>query len=179
MFEGKFVNLRALEEEDLKTLKTWRNSVHIRKTTREYRMLDMMHQNNWFNSIHVVSPPKDIMFGVMDKKNKLIGVTGLTYIDWKNRHAEISVYLHSKDWQKTKEAKDVLNLIMGYGFGELNLHRLWAEIFSIATENIKLFEKLKFVKEGLLRDRLWRQGKWWDSAIYSKLSTEYANEQKN
>jgi len=179
MFEGKFVNLRALEEEDLKTLKIWRNSAHIRKTTREYRVLDMMHQKNWFNSMHTVYPPKDIMFGVMDKKNKLIGVTGLTYIDWKNRHAEISVYLHSKGWQKTKEAKDVLNLMLWYGFGELNLHRLWAEIFSIAIENIQLFEKLGFVKEGRLREKLWRQGKWWNSTIYSKLSTEYANEQKN
>jgi len=179
MFEGKFVNLRALEEEDLETLKGWRNSTHIRKTTREYRMLDMMHQKNWFDSIHTAHPPKDIMFGVLDKKNKLIGVTGLTYIDWKNRHAEISVYLHSIGWQKTREAKEVLDMVMRYGFDELNLHRLWVEIFSIATENIKLFEKLKFVKEGQLREKLWRQGKWWDSIIYSKLTTEYTHEQKN
>lgn len=179
MFEGKFVKLRALEEEDLKLLRIWRNSLHIRKTTREFRLLDMINQKNWFESIHSVFPPKEIMFGVLNKKNKLIGVTGLTYIDWKNRHAEISVYLYFKNWQKTKQATDTIKIITKYGFEELNLHRLWVEIFSIATENIQLFEKLKFVREGHLREKLWRNGKWWNSTIYSKLDTEYANEKKN
>lgn len=171
--EGKFVKLRALEEEDLTLLKEWRNSQHVRKTTREFRLLDMINQKKWFESIHNTYPPKDIMFGVLNKKNRLIGVTGLTYIDWKNRHAEISIYLAVEKWQKTKEAQDIINLITEYGFGELNMHRLWAEIFSIADENIELFERMKFVKEGTLRDKLWRKRKWWDSFLYSKLSTDH------
>ena len=43
----------------------------------------------------------------------------------------------------------------------------------------KLFENLKFVKEGTLRDRVWRERKWWDSIIYSKLSTEYNHDKKD
>lgn len=177
--EGKFVRLRALEEEDLKILKEWRNTQHVRKTTREYRLLSMINQKKWFESIHNTHPPLEIMFGVLNKRSKLIGVTGLTYIDWKNRHAEISVYLSFENWQKTKEAQDTINLITEYGFGELNLHRLWAEIFSLASENIRLFEKMKFIKEGILREKLWRKGKWWNSVIYSKLSTDHTHEKKN
>lgn len=174
MFQGKYVNLRPLEEEDLKLLRDWRNSKDVRKTTREYRLLNMINQKKWFESIHTENPPKHIMFGVENKNKKnLTGVTGLTYIDWKNKHAEISIYLSSKNWQKTKEAKDTVNTIIEYGFEELNLHRLWVEIFQISKENIELFEQLKFVKEGILRDKVWRQGKWWNSILYSKLSTEY------
>ena len=111
----------------------------------------------------------------LKKKNtkKLIGVTGLTYIDWKNKHAEISIYLSNRNWQKTKEAKNIIDTITEYGFEELNLHRLWVEIFEISKENIELFEKLKFTKEGVLREKLWRKNKWWNSILYSKLSTEY------
>ena len=86
MFEGKFVTLRALEKEDLPSLKEWRNSLHVRKSTREYKLLNMINQKNWFESIHQSNPPKDIMFGILNKRKKLIGVTGLTYIDWKNRN---------------------------------------------------------------------------------------------
>lgn len=179
MIAGKLVKLRALEEDDLETLKEWRNSEYVRKTTREYRLLDMIHQKNWFNSIHANYPPQEIMFGILNKKNKLIGVCGLTYIDWKNRHSEISIYLSMANWQRTKEAHDTINLLMAYGFDELNLHRLWVEIFSIATENIKLFEQMKFIKEGKLREKIWRNGRWWDSFLYSKLSTEYSHEKKN
>ena len=174
MFEGKYVKLRSLEVEELKILRDWRNSKHVRKTTREYRLLSMINQKKWFESIHLENPPKHIMFGVVSKNGKkIVGVTGLTYIDWKNKHAEISIYLANKNWQKTKEATDTINTIIEYSFEELNLHRLWVEIFEISKENITLFEKLKFVKEGVLRDKVWREGKWWNSIIYSKLSTEY------
>ena len=173
MFEGKLVILRALEKEDLGILKEWRNSLHVRKSTREYKLLNMINQKNWFESIHQSNPPKEIMFGILNKRRKLIGVTGLTYIDWKNRNSEISIYFSTKNWQTKPEAKEVINLIVEYGFEELNLHRLYVEIFSLMKENIKLFSQIKFTKEGELREKVWRQNKWWNTVIFSKLASEY------
>jgi RimJ/RimL family protein N-acetyltransferase len=177
MLTGKSIILRALEKEDLATLRDWRNSSHVRKSTREYKLLNMINQKNWFESIHQLNPPREIMFGILNKRKSLIGVTGLTYIDWKNRHSEISIYLSMKNWQSKPEAKEVINLIMEYGFEELNLHRLYVEIYELMNENLKLFSKMKFVKEGQLREKIWRQNKWWDTIIYSKLAQEY--EKKN
>ena len=175
MLEGKLVLLRALEKEDLSTLRDWRNSLHVRKSTREYKLLNMINQKNWFESIHQLNPPREIMFGILDKRKKLIGVTGLTYIDWKNRHSEISIYFSKKDWQLRPEAKEAINLIMEYGFEELNLNRLYVEIFELMKENIKLFRQMKFVEEGKLRQKVWRSNKWWNTIIYSKLADEYKN----
>ena len=172
MFEGKNINLRSLEIEDLKVLKKWRNDPINRNHTREYRLLNMINQKEWFEMIHKDNPPKFLMFGVTDKQEKLIGVCGLTYIDWKNRHCEISIILYLKNWQKTKFAKETISLLEKYGFEELNMRRLWVEIFDTIPQNIKLFESLNFVREGVLRDKLWRNRKWHNSYIYSKLSTD-------
>ena len=172
MFEGKNVNLRSLEIDDLGILKKWRNDKITRNHTREYRLLNMINQKHWFETIHKDNPPKFLMFGVTDKRKKLVGVCGLTYIDWKNRHCEISIILYLKNWQKTKEAKETISLLINYGFGELNMRRLWVEIFDTIPENIKLFDSLNFHREGILRDKLWRQKKWHNSYIYSKLSTD-------
>ena len=49
MFEGKFVILRALEKEDLTSLKEWRNSLHVRKSTREYKLLNMINQKKTYH----------------------------------------------------------------------------------------------------------------------------------
>ena len=133
----------------------------------------MINQKKWFEKIQNENPPISLMFGIQNNKNKLIGVCGLTYIDWKNKHAEISCYLNSVNWQKTKEARDTIHIILKYGFEELNLHRIWAEIFSTAQESITLFNKMGFVREGVLRQKLWRDRKWWDSHIYSKLFSEF------
>ena len=173
MLEGNYIKLRSLEEDDLLTIKNWRNRPHMRKSAREYKLLNMLNQKNWFKSIHRNNPPKEIMFGVLNQKNKLIGVCGLTYIDWKNRNSEISIYFSNPGWQKTKDATETIKLLMKYGFDELNLHRLWVEIYSLMKENVQLFKKLKFREEGKLRQKLWRNGKWWDSLIYSKLSNEF------
>ena len=106
MIEGKHVNLRALEKEDLEILKIWRNDRRTRIHTREYRLLNMINQYDWFESLHKQNPPSAIMFGIENKKRKLIGVCGLVYIDWKNRHAEISNIISMNKWQRTKESNE-------------------------------------------------------------------------
>ena len=169
LIEGNSVNLRSLELEDLEILKKWRNNKVNRIHTREFRLLNMVNQKHWFDSIHKDNPPKFIMFGVADKQKKLIGVCGLTYVDWKNRHCEISIIIFKKNWQKSKQAEDTVMLLNDHAFGELNMHRLWVEIFDTIPENIEFFESMNFVKEGILRDKLWRDKKWHNSFIYSKL----------
>ena len=129
MINEKSISLRSLEFEDLSKLRDWRNMEHVKKSTREYRLLNMINQKKWFESIHNTSS-NTIMFGIINNK-KLIGVTGLTYIDWKNRNSEISIYFSTKNWQTKPEANEVINLIMEYGFEELNLNRLYVEIFSL------------------------------------------------
>ena len=70
MIEGKYVNLRALEKEDLELLKKWRNDKRTRTHTREYRLLNMINQREWFETIHKQNPPTVIMFGIENLKRK-------------------------------------------------------------------------------------------------------------
>jgi len=176
MFEGKLVKFRPLEEEDLVKLKEWRNSHFVKRTTREYRLLNMFNQRAWFESLHTQKPPHDIMFGITNKKNNLLGVCGLTHIDWKNRSTEISIYLEGSKWQNKKETKDAVILLLNYGFGELGLHRIFGEVYSFVKETISLFESLGFKKDGVIRDSIWRNRKWWNSYIYSMLDKEFKHE---
>ena len=106
------------------------------------------------------------------KKQKIVGITGLTYIDWKNRNAEISIIVDPSIKNNKKILKQSIKMILDYGFGELGLHRIWAEIFNIANDRIQLFEEMQFVYEGTLKEKLWRDNKWFDSRIYAKISEE-------
>ena len=76
MIEGESVNLRSLELDDLEILKKWRNNKVNRIHTREFRLLNMINQKHWFDSIHKDNPPKFIMFGIVNKQKKLIGICG-------------------------------------------------------------------------------------------------------
>jgi UDP-4-amino-4,6-dideoxy-N-acetyl-beta-L-altrosamine N-acetyltransferase len=149
IIEGKFIRLRAIERKDLKSLRDWRNDPDVKKFMREHRELSMQNQQQWLDSL--AKDRNTIMFAVETKKGKLIGCTGLTYIDWKNSRAEVSIYIGDKKYKGKGYGTDTLKTLMDYGFRELNLHMLFGEIFEYNKANIGLFEKCGFKRDGVLR----------------------------
>lgn len=99
MLEGKYVKLRQIEEFDLAKLRDWANSPYIRAYTREYRPLNMLNQKRWFESLF--TNRSNIMFAIEKKDDKeIIGCCGLTHINWKEGHGEVSIYIGEQKWQE-------------------------------------------------------------------------------
>jgi len=62
---------------------------------------------------------------------------------------------------------------MKFGFEDIKLNRITADV---AIENkacIAVLKKLKLQKEGVSRQCIWAQDKWWDEAQYAILCEEY------
>ena len=88
MIKGVKVGLRALEKEDFKLLKDWRNNVDFRKHFREVRELSEADQENWFISLQN-SRQINFMFVIVDvETNEAIGAAGLLYVNWVIRSAD-------------------------------------------------------------------------------------------
>jgi len=174
MITGDVVGLRAIEYEDLASFLEWRNKPDLRRNFREYKELSFSNQENWFNNI-VLNSPNHIMFSIVNLDNgELIGACGLNYIDWVNRNADFSIYIGIDDvYIDEKFAPDASKLLLDYGFNELNLHRIYVEIYDIDIKKQKLVEDLKFTHDGLLRETHWTEGKWCNSLFYSILESEY------
>ena len=174
MIEGKFVGLRAIEHDDLHKFLEWRNNPELRRNFREYKELSFSNQESWFHSV-VLKSPNNIMFAIVNlEDNKLIGACGLNYIDWVNQNADLSIYIGLNGvYIDDKFAPDAMKLLLDYGFNELNLHRIYVEIYDIDLKKQKLLEFLNFNFDGLLRETHWTEGKWCNSLFYSILKHEY------
>lgn len=119
---------------------------------------------------------ENIMFGVYkqnDVNRSLIGVCGLTHIDWKNRNAEFAYYLGGVSERGKGYGREVAYLLFHYGFDELGLHRIWAEVYENAQDILKVDRKLGFQTEGIKRESCFWDGQWWNSHILSVLSNEW------
>jgi RimJ/RimL family protein N-acetyltransferase len=172
MLDGKYVKLRQIEEVDLPKLRDWANSPYIRAYTREYRPLNMLSQKIWFESL--LTDRSNIMFAIEKKDNsEVIGCCGLTYINWKEGHGEVSIYIGEEKWQEKGYASDALHLLLKYGFGEMRLHRIYAVIFGYNEASIKFFEKNGFKLEGKHREARFWDGKFHDELVYGILDYEY------
>lgn len=173
MLKGNFVGLRAIERSDLSTLLEFRNKPEYRRYFREYRELSMANQNVWYEEI-VMKDPKTIMFSIIElESNRLLGACGLCYIDWANKNADFSIYIGADNlYIDDKFALDAALIMAQYGFKELGLHRLWAEIYDFDNPKMKFFENMGFELEGRHRETHWSEGKWHDSLFYSLLNEE-------
>ena len=174
MLTGELTGLRAIEERDLPQLLAWRNDPRMRRYFREYRELNMVQQRGWFDA-KVNSDPSIRMFSVIDlETNQLMGAAGLCYIDWVNRNADFSIYLGADDLYIDEDfAPDAGRTLLRYGFEELNLHKVWSEIYSLDAPKQKLFYELGFAREGVHRQTHFTEGKWVDSLFYGLLASEF------
>ena len=179
MLEGKLVSLHAVEREDLKQLRDWRNNSDFRKHFREYRELNMRQQEIWFEN-KVVEDNNTLMFSIKrNDDNKLLGCCGFVYINWVHRHADLSLYIGWKDAYIDEKgyALESCELLLGYGFNELFLNKIWTEIYEFDDKKKAMYNTFGFKQEGLLRQNYWYDGKWWDSRILSLLSEEFEQQE--
>ena len=173
MIKGKMVGLRAVEKEDLQSFRDWRNIVDFRKHFREVRELSLADQTEWFESLQKTKHI-NYMFTIVDlKTNQPIGAAGLLYVNWINRAGDFSFYIGSDEVYIDNKgvAKEAAELLIDYGFKNLNLHKIWMELYEFDNRKINFFKKeFDFKQDALLRDNCFEDGKYWDSLIISKIN---------
>jgi RimJ/RimL family protein N-acetyltransferase len=175
MIIGNQVGLRAVEENDLIQLKNWRNLSNFRKNFREHRELNDYNQSEWYNSIN--KSKNDYMFSIVrTEDNSLIGAAGLLYINWINRSADFSFYIGFENLyiDKMGYAEESIKLLLDYGFCQLNLNKVWMELYEFDNEKIEIFtNSFNFKVDGILRENCYQDGKFWNSYIISLLKQDY------
>lgn len=173
MIKGDLVGLRAVEKEDLALLRDWRNIPEFRRNFREVRELNLTNQEKWFER-SCVNNLNDFMFVIVRlSDNKPIGACGLLYINWIIRSADFSFYIGYNQSYIDSEgyAKDAANLLINYGFNNLNLHKIWMELYEFDKLKLDFFQnEFNFQVDGKLRDNCFEDGKYWDSYIISKIN---------
>lgn len=99
---------------------------------------------------------------------ELIGNVSLFAFSEQNRRCEIGYALNSKYWGQgyTGEA---LRAVLDYGFRELDLNRIEADVDPRNLASARVLERLGFRKEGLLPERWIVHGEPADTALYGLL----------
>ena len=76
------------------------------------------------------------------------------------RRAQVGVEIWSPIDRRHGYAREALELLVGLAFDWLNLHRLEATINADNTASLALLEKVGFQREGVLRDRVFHEGRY-------------------
>ena len=71
-------------------------------------------------------------------------------------------------------ATDAVSTMLDFAFGPLNLHRVTAAIGPDNVASQAVVDKLRFTREGVLRDHVFTNDAWRDSILYSVLRHEWS-----
>lgn len=156
---------RRLEERDLRQIADIRNK-HI-KYLRQKWMLSEREQKDWF----INDSQKHGLWYVWENNYyELCGVFGLTYIDWQSRKVELSFI--TKDYVNESSGQMVLEALK-IAFNELNMNKVWVEIYEFDQTKWDLLVQLGFSQDGILRENYYWDGKWHSSIILSITKRDY------
>ena len=170
MLKGKIISLRRVKQDDLKFLRDWRNTPSIWENNTQFILLNLKQQNSWFKKINS-NISKERMFTIIDDKQNPIGICGLVQFDEDNKNAKVAIIIGNTKNHSKGIGTESLNLLLEYGFKELKIHRIDAEVIEYNKKSLNFFKKLGFKQEAVMRDYIFRNGKWWNLFIFSKISS--------
>ncbi|OQY22846.1 MAG: GNAT family N-acetyltransferase [Anaerolineaceae bacterium 4572_32.2] len=171
---GDRVRLTALNTSDLPTLVHWFEDAEFMRLydARPARPKSEAELGRWLEELHKAKD--DFAFAVrpLDSQD-LIGYVELDGILWPHGVCGFSIGIGERSHWGQGYGYEAARLALAFAFGELNLHRVTATVFSYNKRSIALFEKLGFQREGAFREFLQRDGKRYDMLLYGLLKHEW------
>lgn len=109
----------------------------------------------------------------LKESDEVVGDIALQDIDSFNRSANIRIAIDNSSHQGKGYGSEAMLLLLDYGFGIVNLHRIELNVFSYNERAKHVYEKLGFKVEGVQRDALYYNHSYHDSILMSLLEHEY------
>jgi ribosomal-protein-alanine N-acetyltransferase len=103
---------------------------------------------------------------------RLIGSCGIRRKNENDWEADIGYELAPEYWGQGF-ATEAATAIVGFGFRELNLHRISSWCIAENMNSARVLERLGMRLEGRLRENDYFKGRWWDVLVYGLLESEW------
>jgi RimJ/RimL family protein N-acetyltransferase len=112
-------------------------------------------------------------WGIASRSNDaILGTCTLCHLDLPHRRAEIGFALGRSHWGQGL-ASEAVELLIGFAFDTLDLHRIEADVDPRNDRSIQLLERQGFQREGFLRERYHLNGECPDAVFLGLLRREW------
>ena len=175
---GKKIYLRPVELEDAKFLLKGENDPIVRKSLFLALPVSLTSEQEKIEQ-YTKSKEAIVLIIIEKETNKPLGQTAFFRIDYISRSAIFYLaILDSVQWSKGFGSQ-VTQLIVDYAFETLNLNRIQLHVCAENTPAIKIYERVGFVKEGVLRQAMFRNGNYVDFWVMGILRSDWLEKQTN
>ena len=170
--QGKLVRLRAYEKADADALFRWFSDEEVTRWLGPPNFPSRAQQEK-FIELAAAGGDDAKYFAIETLDGKLVGDTGIRKIEWKSRNAAFFITIGEKQLWGKGLGTDALRVVSRLAFDKMNLNRLWLTAIADNSRAIRCYEKCGFVREGLLRQDSFVDGKYRDVLLMALLREDY------
>ena len=168
------VELRPHTPAGLEPLLRWKNDIEIQRLSDDETRTFTREQvaatlERWMR------PSDDIVHLAIGLAGRAapIGFLHLALIEQVHRRCRLGIVIGEKDlWGRGYGHRAVVQAV-NHAFGVLGLDRITAEVFADNTRSVRLLEGAGFVREGVMRESIYRDGQRVDELIFGLLRHEW------
>lgn len=162
------IKLKPLTSEDLIYRVSLLNHQKIAPHINTKELFTLERTEIWFEKIKENDSRRDFVFVYKDQN---VGMGGLTNISKENHNCELYMYIDPSYHGKGLGYK-FCSKLCSYAFDNLALEKVYLYTFSENIPANKLYEKLGFKLEGVLRNHTFKDGQLRDRNFYGLLKNE-------
>jgi RimJ/RimL family protein N-acetyltransferase len=168
------VYLRAAERDDIPRFVGWLNDYRTSRTLALRAPLSIPLEEQWFERM-MADQGKGGWFFVACRlaDDRAIGTIGLMELDVLNGSAGLGLFVGDEADRGRGHGSDMLRAILGFGFGSLRLERIWLDVYDFNPGARRVYERVGFVHEGVLRHAVFREGRYVDVHRMAILASEW------
>ena len=163
--------LRRMTIDDAEVILYLRSNDEVMKYIDRERTKSIEEAKSFIDKIDAsLNSNNGVMWGIMlkEKPRTLVGNIGYWRLIKEHYRAEVGYMLHPSFWKKGI-MKEALLRVIDFGFAEMNLHSIEANINPGNEASAKLLESTGFIKEAYFKEDFFFDGEFRDTIIYSRL----------
>ncbi len=171
MIRGEKIVLRAIEAADAERCHQWMNDPEVTRFLAMRFPLSMGQEQKWVERER--DPNRELEVAIETLDGQHIGNCALGQISAVDRSASLGIVIGDKDYWSQGYGTDAMLALCGFGFVQMNLHRIELHVFAANARAVRCYEKCGFQVEGCLREAGFKHGEYLDILTMAILADEY------
>jgi RimJ/RimL family protein N-acetyltransferase len=172
------IQLRRIERADLPYIVDWVDSYELMvqwSGPLHFQFpLDEWQLEQFFLAENQEHRPTRMQFTAVEVESQVIvGQIGFVHVWEKIETARLGTVLVAPDYRNRGIGTRMVHSLLHIGFGRLRLHRIELNVFDRNKSAIRCYERAGFQREGLSRDVVCVNGKYWNLIPMSILEKEW------
>lgn len=172
MLRGERVLLRPVQADDLPALYRWKIDLELWGLTDEAVPRAVTYEEFLARWEKQRGREDEVLF-VIELEGRTVGRCGLFAFDELSRSSKTGITIGERDAWGAGIGREALALLIGFGFRERNLRRIWLETLGTNVRAQRAYAALGFREEGRLREQAWVSGAYDDVVMMGLLRSEW------